>query len=286
AFAQGMVFHIEKNVALKLPVQLIYETNIPEENMMTAHLNLFFIETGAKCNVVEVALGLSTQTAYFQNIYNRIYVHQNAHISMHRWQEEGSQGNIINTTEVKQSKGSTFSNLNIDIGGKLVRNNVYATHLGEQVSTNLYGAYIASGERQHIDNQTFIDHAKPHCLSNELYKGIVDNYSTAVFNGKVIVRPDAQKINAFQQNASLLLSDEARVDSKPQLEIFADDVRCSHGATIGQLDEQALYYLMTRGLPKREAKKMLQTAFIAEVFSDFGEGQIVDSFSEKLQQYL
>ena len=287
AFAQGIVCKVDTDTSITRPIQVIYESNISDDvKMMTAQLSLFFIESGANCQSIELGLGRGSDNTYFQNIYNRVYLEQNARLSMHRWQEESQQGHVISTTEVKQAKGSTFSHLTVDIGGKLIRNNVYATHEGEQVNTNLYGVYLAKGERQHIDNQTFIDHAKPHCLSNELYKGIVDNYSKAVFNGKVIVRPDAQKINAFQQNASLLLSDHARVDSKPQLEIFADDVKCSHGATIGQLDEQALYYLMTRGLPELTAKKMLQSAFLHEVFTDFDESPIVDAFVKKLQQHL
>ena len=156
----------------------------------------------------------------------------------------------------------------LDLGGKMVRNNLSSILKASGTNTNFYGVYLANNE-QHIDNQTFIDHAFPHCESNELYKGILDGRGRGVFNGKVNVRPDAQKTNAFQQNSSLVLSDNALMNAKPQLEIFADDVRCSHGATIGQLDEDLIYYLRTRGMSMEQAKSLLQFAFLDEVLLHF-----------------
>ena len=145
-----------------------------------------------------------------------------------------------------------------------MRNNIEVMHLDTNIMTNLYGVFMGN-DRQHLDTQTFIDHAHPNCNSNELYKGVLEDYSRGVFNGKIIVHRDAQKTNAYQQNSTLLLSKDATMDSKPQLEIFADDVRCSHGATIGQLDEDALFYLRSRGLTRTEASALLQQAFIGEV---------------------
>ena len=145
----------------------------------------------------------------------------------------------------------------------------------------MYGIYLGDGQ-QHIDNQTFIDHALPHCDSNELYKGILNDKAVGVFNGKVMVRQDAQKTNAFQQSSSLVLSESAKMDSKPQLEIFADDVKCSHGATIGQLEEDALYYLRARGLSKEKASSLLQLAFLAEVVESFK----LDGVREMTQQLV
>jgi len=156
----------------------------------------------------------------------------------------------------------------LDLGGKTVRNNLSSHLQSSGTNTNLYGVYLAKGN-QHIDNQSFIDHAHPHCESNELYKGIIDDKGRGVFNGKVNVRQDAQKTNAFQQNSSLVLSNTAIMDTKPQLEIFADDVKCSHGATIGQMDETSIYYLRTRGMSLEQARSMLQFAFVAEVLENF-----------------
>jgi len=174
----------------------------------------------------------------------------------------------INNSEAEQYRDSTYSSFVVDLGGQIVRNNLSSILRAEHTMTHMKGVYLANGT-QHIDNQSFMDHAFPHCDSNELYKGILTDKAVGVFNGKVMVRQDAQKTNAFQQNSSLVLSDSAKMDSKPQLEIFADDVKCSHGATIGQLEEELLYYLRTRGLSKEKASTLLQIAFLAEVVEAF-----------------
>ncbi len=285
AFAQGLVIQVKKNTRLSNPIHITYASSGSEKNTLTSQLCLVMVESGSKAEIFQSIIGKKDQS-YLQTIYNRFVIAENANLSVYKWQEEGDQGNLIYTTEINQAHGSTYTDLSLDLGGKLVRNNLYATHLGQNITTNLYGSFVLSGQKQHLDNQTFVDHAQPHCQSNELYKGIIDHYSKAVFNGKIIVRPDAQKINAFQQNAGLLLSDHASIDSKPQLEIFADDVRCSHGATIGQLDEQALYYLMTRGLERKQATKMLQSAFIQEVFAELEEDNIARYLQDKLSTYL
>ncbi len=285
AFAQGMVYRLPAESSLSKPIQVVHRTT-DKDKVMMAQLSLFIIGSGAKGQVIEVRVGPGPDVACFQNIYHRVLLGKNAHFSMYRWQDEGLACSTFSTTEVKQAANSCFTHLSLDLGGKLIRNNIYSTLIGEGITTNLYGAYLAKGKRQHIDNQTFIDHATAHCQSNELYKGIIDHHSKAVFNGKVMVRPEAQKTNAFQQNANLLLSKHARVDTKPQLEIFADDVKCSHGATIGQLDEQALYYLMTRGLTKEDATAMLQSAFLQEVFSRFEGDDIASVLAGKLQSRI
>jgi Fe-S cluster assembly protein SufD len=154
--------------------------------------------------------------------------------------------------------------LAVELGSKLARNNVEVIHQGSNVMSNLFGVFAGNG-KQNLDTQSFIDHAVPHCESHELYKGILDDSARGVFNGKILVREDAQKTNAFQQNNTLVLSRHAIMDSKPQLEIFADDVKCSHGATIGQLDESSVFYLRSRGLTRQEASTLLQRAFIGEV---------------------
>ncbi len=189
---------------------------------------------------------------------------QNAILKHFKVQEEDNASFHISDVKVEQDRNSTYTGVNLDLGGRIVRNNLQTIHKNSGVHTDFIGGYLTSG-RQHIDNYTLIDHAVPHCTSNELYKGILTGKSKGVFNGRVIVRQDAQKTNAFQQNSSLVLSEDAMMYAKPQLEIFADDVRCSHGATIGQLDEEAVYYLRSRGLSDSESRSMLQFAFLAEV---------------------
>ena len=166
--------------------------------------------------------------------------------------------------EVSQHRDSAFASRSISIGGKLVRNDLNVLLNGEGCDCTLDGLYFAGGE-QHVDNHTTIDHAKPHCSSRELYKGILDGKSTGVFNGKIIVRKDAQKTDARQTNNNLLLSEESLINTKPQLEILADDVKCTHGATIGQLDEEALFYLRTRGIGDAAARSLLTYAFASEI---------------------
>jgi Fe-S cluster assembly protein SufD len=186
----------------------------------------------------------------------------------------------VHQIHTKQKADSRYHAYVIDTGGKTIRNN-HATYLqGENTETHLLGNYIATGS-QSIDNQTFIDHALPNCYSNELYKGIAAERGKGVFNGKILVHQDAQKTNAFQQNASLVLSPHAVIDAKPQLEIFADDVKCSHGATIGQLDEESVFYLRSRGLSDSAARRMLQKAFVDEV-ADHIEFEKVQEFAHTL----
>ena len=170
----------------------------------------------------------------------------------------------IEKVQAIQKKNSVFNHYNINFGGAIVRNDINTLHDDQNIETHYYGLYLAHG-KQHVDNHTFIDHAKPNCMSNELYKGILDDNSRGVFNGKIIVRKDAQKTNAYQQNKTILLSKSATIDTKPQLEIFADDVKCSHGATVGHLDDTSEFYIRSRGVPQELAKSMLIRAFANDV---------------------
>lgn len=228
---------------------------------------LLLVTTGAhsEAAVVETYQALEgAEEAYFTNVLTRVKVGVNAHFHHYRIQNESEAANLISNIEADQAQDSTYSSYLLDVGGVLVRNNLNTILKGQNTMTNYYGVYLAKGQ-QHIDNQTFLDHALPHCGSNELYKGILDDRGRGVFNGKVIVRQDAQKTNAFQQNSSLVLSKTAAMDTKPQLEIYADDVRCSHGATIGQLDEASVFYLRSRGINDQQARQLLQQAFLLEV---------------------
>ena len=165
----------------------------------------------------------------------------------------------------------------------MVRNNLNIDVKGENCTTNLNGVYQLKGN-QHVDNHTVVDHLVPNCESNELYKGIIDEKSTAVFNGKVFVRRNAQKINAFQSNGNVLLSDDATVNSKPELEIYADDVKCSHGSTTGQLDEEAVFYLRARGLSEKSARKLIVSAFINDVIEKINNEEVVHYVQQKIEE--
>lgn len=282
AFARhGLFIHVARNTVVEKPVYLIHLAAPGNVPTFSSYLNIILAEQSSEASFVEGLYELpGAEGTYFNNLVNRFRLKPNAHIHHYRLQQEGPEGFLISNADVEQDGGSTFSSYAVDLGGRLVRNNLATTLNNPGTGTNFYGAYFARGE-QHIDNHTFIDHAMPHCQSNELYKGILDDKAHGVFNGKVLVRRDAQKTNAFQQNSSLVLSDKAQMDSKPQLEIFADDVRCSHGATIGQLDETAVFYLRSRGLPEAQARAMLQHAFLEEVL-EFMKLEPVKHFAEQL----
>lgn len=276
AFAnEGYFIHLPKNVVIEKPIHFLYITETSTAPVMTHPQIVISLERSAELTIIEHYTGTtSASQPYFSNVTNRFQLGENANLKHYRIQDESVEAFHINNTRVRQERTSTYSGYLVDLGSRIVRNNLGAVLLDESTSTNFYGMYFGRGE-QHIDNQTFIDHAYPHCESNELYKGIVNDKASAVFNGKVLVRQDAQKTNAYQQNSSLVLSPQAVVDSKPQLEIYADDVKCSHGATIGQLDENSVFYLRSRGLSDQQARALLQHAFLKEVLDFMPEEKII-----------
>ena len=264
AFARDGVFiHIAKNSVLETPVHIL--------NIATAHAhilvqprNLIIIEKGAKATILESFETVDLGAKAFTNSVTEILVEENASLDNYRIQNECDNGLQLNTVEVCQKSGSYFSTNTITLSGSLVRNNLNVVLADKNIESHLFGLYLLDGN-QHIDNHTLVDHRMPHCNSNELYKGIIDGKATAVFNGKIFVRQDAQKTNAFQSNKNVLLSDDATINTKPQLEIYADDVKCSHGTTTGRMDEEALFYLQSRGIGRDSAKKLLMHAFAKEV---------------------
>ncbi len=239
---------------------------------------IIHIDDFAECNVIMGFFSDETANNCFANVSTEIKLGVNSKLTIDKIQYENENCFHINTEVIDQEKDSTFTINTVTLNGGLIRNNINVNVNGENATTNLYGAYILKG-KQHVDNHTVIDHKVAHCLSNELYKGVMDESSTAVFNGKVFVRPDAQKINAFQSNGNVLLSDNASVNSKPELEIYADDVKCSHGSTTGQLDDDALFYLEARGISKPNAMALLVSAFVGEVFENI-ENEHIHGFIE------
>lgn len=278
----GVCIHVSKKAVINQPVHMAC-INVSGASPIAVHPQLFVIaEPHSELTLIESYQAEKDESlpAAFYNVVNRLHLDQNARIRHIKLQDGHDEAFHINNTRAEQARDSVYSHYAAEIGSRLVRNNLHAIHQGEGVHTDLYGACLVSG-KQHVDNHTFIDHALPHCTSNELYKNIISDRGTGVFNGKVIVRQDAQKTNAFQQNSNLLLSDKAVMDSKPQLEIFADDVKCSHGATIGQLDETAVFYLRSRGLSEHAARRLLQVAFLGEVVDHF-PSEAVQEAVEKL----
>jgi len=268
AFAsEGCFIHVPKGVKPKYPVHLINISGGSGEKFMNQVRNLIIIEDGAQLDLIETYTTIGSNE-YLSNIVSEIFVKENAVFNQYRFQlEDVEKANQVNFTQITQQSHSLVNNMTITLGGKLVRNDLNYKLADKDCESHLFGLYIGSAS-QHIDNHTLVDHAMPQCFSNEFYKGILADKSTGVFNGKIIVRPDAQKTNAYQSNKNVLLSDEAHINTKPQLEIFANDVKCSHGATTGQLDDEALFYLRSRGIGAAEAKAMLTTAFAADVLEN------------------
>ena len=277
----GLFIHVSANMAIEKPVFCLNLATPGNEATLINHTKLVTAERNSELTIIEAYYELpGSEGTYFDNVAAYFQVDENAHVHHYRIQQEGENAFFISNIDIEQDSDSTYSSYVVDLGARLVRNNMNALHLNKGITTNYYAAYFGKGE-QHIDNHTFIDHAVPHCQSNELYKGILTDKARGVFNGKVLVRRDAQKTNAFQQNSSLVLSDKAVMDSKPQLEIFADDVRCSHGATIGQLDEQSVFYLRSRGLSDAAARVMLQQAFIGEAVEEMKHDEMI-AYAENL----
>lgn len=260
----GALVRVSRGIANDVPVHLLFYSDARSGAPIVTHPRvLVLVEEGASVRVVETYAGLPGQV-YFTNAVTEMAVGAGAAVNHYRLQREGDSAYHVSTTQVQLAGGSRFSSCAVDLGGRLVRNEANLVLDGEGIDCTLNGVYIASGEAL-VDNHTAVDHARPDCSSHELYKGILDGKARGVFNGKIYVRPDAQKTDSKQTNKVLLLSDDAQIDTKPQLEIYADDVKCTHGASIGQIDEEALFYLRTRGIPAAAARSLLIHAFASDV---------------------
>ena len=259
----GAYVYIPDGAILEEPLQVMFVSTGDNGVPTISHPRLLIvIGSNAQARVVETYVG--TGDRYFANAVTEVFVAENAVLDHYKVQEESLEAFHIASMHVHAARSATFSSHSFAIGGKIVRNDAIAILDGEGAECTLNGLYLADGDRL-VDNHTTIDHAKAHCPSHEIYKGILGGKARAVFNGKIIVRPDAQKTDAKQTNRALLLSDSASINTKPQLEIFADDVKCTHGAAIGQLDDDAIFYLRARGLTFAEARDMLIHAFAGEI---------------------
>ena len=240
-----------------------------DQPVVTYPRTLLIAESGSEATVVEEFTGKPGET-YLTNAVAEAVVGENAHLGHVKLQHESPDAFHIGTSWAGLGRNANYYNNTLSFGGRIARNDPWAVLQGEGGHAAIDGLYLV-GEDQLIDSHTSIDHAVPNCTSHELYKGILRGNGHGVFNGKIFVRKDAQKTDSVQSNMNLLLSDEAEIDTKPQLEIFADDVKCTHGATIGRLDETSIFYLRARGIGKEHARKMLTYAFAAEVIEHIGD---------------
>lgn len=261
----GVFIFVPENRIISSPIQMLFLSDCASERIISNPRNLIIVGKNSRLELFESHHYLS-ECQYFTNQVTEVVLDEGATVFHTKIQDEALASFHIATCQVHQEAGSNYSSVNIDLGSAIVRNDLKTVLNAENCEAHMYGFYLGL-KNQLIDNHTCIDHAKPNCESNELYKGILSDQAAGVFNGKVFVRPDAQKTNAYQQNQCLLLSDDANINTKPQLEIFADDVICSHGATIGALDEEMLFYLRSRGISAVKASSMLQYAFASDIFN-------------------
>ena len=260
---EGAYIYIPKNKMPKKPVEILHLATGNEASLMLQPRNLIIVEENAEVQIIERHQSLNSNDV-LTNSVTEIFAAESAIIDYYKIQNDTSNASLIDNTYVDQKSKSHVKVHTFSFGGKLTRNNLNFYQNGEYMDSTMKGVTIL-GEKQHVDHHTLVHHIQPNCESHQDYKGIYSDSSTGVFNGKIIVDKIAQKTNAFQQNNNILISDKATINTKPQLEIFADDVKCSHGCTIGQLDEDALFYLQSRGIPKKEARALLMYAFANNV---------------------
>lgn len=259
-FTDGIVLKISKNVQLDKPIHVVH---IGKGESITNQIrHRVEVEQGGQAHVIFSYIS-DDNAMQFNNVVFEALVAENAGLKVVKIQDENENTSHIAKDRIDQKADSRFSINTVTVGGKLVRNDLEIDVNGKNCETVLNGAFVSDND-QHMDNHSIVDHKISDCYSNELYKGVMAGKSTGVFNGKVFVRPDAQRINAFQSNGNILLSDNASIYTKPELEIYADDVKCSHGTTTGQLDDEAVFYLRARGLSERSAKRLLVGAFVKE----------------------
>ncbi len=266
AFVQhGAFIYLPKKVVLEKPINLLYLAKDQETNFAAHPRNVIVMESQSSAVVIESYIGLD-DSQYFTNAVSDLSLAAAARLDHYKVQQESMNSYHIGYLKAQQHKDSYLESHSISLGGAIVRNDIHSQLDAAGAEIVMNGLYMTSG-KQHVDNHTRVDHLKPHTLSTENYRGVLNDRSRAVFNGKVIVHKDAQKIEAHQNNANLLLSDDAEIDTKPELEIYADDVKCSHGATVGQLDKDMLFYLRSRAIDEDTARSLLTFAFAEEVIS-------------------
>jgi Fe-S cluster assembly protein SufD len=285
AFAEdGAYVHVRRGTVLQAPIYLLFVTTASEKPLMTHPRNLVIVEHEAQATVIEDYVSIGESVA-FCNTATELVVGENANVSHYMIEREDQQAFNISTLRIQQERSANVSSHSLLLGGGLVRNNVHPVLAGEGGECLINGLFIGNG-RQHLDNYMLVEHAAPHCGSRQFYNGILDGHAHGVFHGRIVVHKDAQKTDAKQTNRNLLLSDDAQIDTKPQLEIYADDVKCTHGATIGQIEENALFYLRSRGIDEVSARKLLLLAFASECLDRMHPGAARENVETLINKHL
>ena len=281
--ADGVFIYVPAGTTLKRPVQVVNLVQ-SDKDMFNQHRNLIIVEDNADFTLIICDHTLSPNK-FLTNAVTEVFVGENAHFDIMRVQNEHNNACKISHTFIHQEKNSRVSSNNITLHGGLVRNNTYHYLGGEGAESNSYGLFLAD-KWQHVDNYVNVDHVFPNCKSNQLFKGVLDEMATGAFNGRIYVHKDAQGTVAYQKNNNILLTDDAKMDTKPQLEIYADDVKCSHGATVGRLNDDALFYMQSRGISKREALLMLMFGFAHEVIRNIKVEALQERMDSLVMQRL
>lgn len=258
----GIFIYVPDNVVVEKPVQMVSVVNMSDDSMIQLR-NLVILGKNSKLTLVQCDDSIDDHRSFI-NTVSEFFLNDNAVLDHYKLQNKNNRSTLINTSWFELLQGANLSSNSITLNGGLIRNESFARLNGSGSHADLIGLYLMD-KNQHIDNQVFVDHPKPDCTSNELFKGILDDHASGVFNGHIMVRKDAQRTNAYQNNKNILISDKAVIDTKPFLEIYADDVKCSHGATVGQLDTEAMFYLRSRGISTENARMLLMYAFAADI---------------------
>lgn len=277
--SDGLFIHVPKGKDVQHPIYVYHILDARTQAIMAQPRSLVYVAENSKLQLTEIYKTLGSFDS-FNNQVLEIVAAQDAFVEYYKVQNDVAQANQVSTTHISQIGKCQVHTVTVTLNGGLLRNNVNLILEAANNEAHMYGLYLLKG-KTHADNHTLIDNKQPGCFSNQLYKGIADDHSTAVFNGRIMVQPDAQKTNAYQSNKNILLSENATINAKPQLEIFADDVKCSHGCTVGQLDQEALFYLRARGVPKAQAEVLLLQAYSADILAQI-KPMALRAYVEKL----
>lgn len=265
-FEDGVYVYVPKSTILEKPVYALYITSSGDAQSLNNPRNLIIVEENSELKILEHYVSTS-ENVYLSNVVSEVVVGENSNVEHYMLEFESAKAFNISTLRVQQERNSNITSHSVLLGGAIVRNNVHPVLAGEGCNSLINGLYMST-DRQHMDNFMRVEHASPHCDSRQFYNGVLDKRSRGVFHGRIIVHEGAEKTDAKQTNRNLLLSDTAQIDTKPQLEIYNDDVKCTHGATIGQMDDNAIFYLQSRGISKREAQSIMLQAFTSENLSN------------------
>ncbi len=283
SFPGALALKVKRGTMLEAPLHIVQLATGGQDAATISHPRvLMVVEDGASADLVETHTGTG---AYCRNAVTEVVVGRDARLGHYKLQAEGDEAFHIAMTAVRAEASSTYDSFALSTGARLARNEIRGTLAGRHVEYRINGGYLASGD-QHLDTTTFIDHAEPDCASHELYKGVLADRARGVFQGKILVRPDAQKTDGYQMNRALLLSRDAEINSKPELEIYADDVKCSHGATVGELEDDLLFYLMARGIPRERARAILVAAYVDEAIDEITCAPVQDAFRAAASDWM